>query len=407
MKIAILTLGTRGDVQPYAVLGQGLRKRGHEVILSTTRNFETLVKSFGVNFLPVEADYQTIMGSDEGKKILQANPFAIQKYWVKWIYPLILQSLIEFYNLSQDCDKVIYHVKTMADSFADQFPEKMIRAMVVPIIQPTTSFINPGFSGLPIPSFLNKLSYKLTDLGIKMMSKPIKQFRKTVGLSEKYSKINTPCLYAISSAFLNKPIDYPANCYFTGFWFGNSSLKLETNLVEFINKAEPPLLLTFGSMPLNHKINLERALNNVTKEFKTRIIVVKNWGLNCTKRLEDNPSIKVINEAPFEKLFPLIKAVIHHGGAGTTTACIRAGKPFFTCPAIFPISDQQFWGWLAYKKGLAVQPVPLKNLTEQNLLERVFELLTNEKLYMNSKLLAEIVNGENGVTNAVDEIEKN
>jgi sterol 3beta-glucosyltransferase len=165
MKIAILTLGTRGDVQPYAVLGQALQQRGHQVTLATAKNFESLVRSYGIGFAPVEADYQAILQTEEGKRIMKGNPLAIRRNLEKWIYPLIRDSLSDFHALAQDSDRVLYHVKTLADSFADQFPEKMIRAMVVPAVQPTSAFANPAFSGLPIPSFLNRFSYKLTDWG--------------------------------------------------------------------------------------------------------------------------------------------------------------------------------------------------------------------------------------------------
>lgn len=69
MKIAILTMGTRGDVQPYAILGQALRERGHEVTLSTAKNFESLVNSYGIGFRPVEADFQALLASEEGKNL--------------------------------------------------------------------------------------------------------------------------------------------------------------------------------------------------------------------------------------------------------------------------------------------------------------------------------------------------
>src|SRR5690606_14037057 len=161
MKIAILTLGTRGDVQPYAVLGQALKDRGHQVTLSTAKNFEQLVRSYGIDFIPVEADFQAILDSDEGKKMLKGNPFAIKRNLNTLVYPLIAQSLREFYQLALKSDLVLYHVKTLADAFADQFPGKMIRASVLPIIEPTRAFANPAFSGLTIPRMLNSLTYKL------------------------------------------------------------------------------------------------------------------------------------------------------------------------------------------------------------------------------------------------------
>ncbi|MBD0284137.1 MAG: glycosyltransferase [Flavisolibacter sp.] len=62
MKIALLTLGSRGDVQPYAILGQTLKQQGHQVTLSTAKNFETLVRSYRINFRPVDVNSRNVIG---------------------------------------------------------------------------------------------------------------------------------------------------------------------------------------------------------------------------------------------------------------------------------------------------------------------------------------------------------
>jgi sterol 3beta-glucosyltransferase len=111
MKIAILTLGTRGDVQPYAMLGQALKLRGHKVTLSTAKNFEQLVKSFEIDFAPIEADFQELLNSDEGKKMMKGNPFAVKRNLNTWVYPLITNSLIEFYKLAMESDIILYHIQ--------------------------------------------------------------------------------------------------------------------------------------------------------------------------------------------------------------------------------------------------------------------------------------------------------
>jgi sterol 3beta-glucosyltransferase len=403
MKIALLTLGTRGDVQPFAVLGKALQQRGHSVTLCTARNFATLVASYGLSFEPVEADYQTLLDSEEGKKIMKANPLAIRRNLEKWVYPLVERSLHQFYTLARQSDRVVYHVKTLADVFADQFPERMIRAMPVPAVQPTAAFANPAFSGFPIPKLLNTWSYKLTQWSLKMLSKPIRRFRVAHGLPEAYVRISTPFLYGISPAFLPQPSDYPVGSLFTGFWFDNSTEELNPELQQFLQAGPPPLLLTFGSMPFRSRFDLPAALQELATS--TRVVIVKGWGLKEVEQLTSNPSIQVIEAAPFNQLFPRVRGVIHHGGIGTTAECLRAGKPMFICPILHPIGDQYFWGQQAHQKGVGVWPVPLAKLSKEQFLVGAHELLHNTSLHMASQQLAAQIHQENGLQEAIEAIE--
>jgi sterol 3beta-glucosyltransferase len=365
LKIAILTLGTRGDVQPYAVLGRTLKERGHSVTLATAKNFESLVLSYGIHFEPVEADYQEVLNTPEGKKMMKANPLAIQRNLEKWVYPLIENSLNTFYQLAQEADLVLYHVKSLADTFADQFPEKMIKAMVVPVIEPTRAFANPAFSGVYFPKFFNRFTYKLTDLSMKTVANPVKRFRIKNGLSEKFTKVSTPVLYGISKHFLFEPNDFSSQSYFSGFWNETSQMPLSEDLQQFLNTGEKPLLVTFGSMPFSTKMNLEKALLHLVQTENIRVIVMRGWGVAKTENWAQHPQIFVAESAPFDTLFPMVKAAIHHGGIGTTANCLQAGIPFWVCPVLYPVGDQQFWGNLAFEKGLALKPVPLKKLSQE------------------------------------------
>lgn len=406
MKIAILTMGTQGDVQPFAVLGQALKKRGHQVTLSTAKNFEKLVTSYGIEFIPVDADFQEFLNSEEGKKMMK-NPFRARKNLSIWVYPMIFSAMTTFYRIAKESDRVIFHVKTMGDYFADQFPEKMIMANVIPAIEYTNEFINPVFSALPIPSFLNRLSYKLSTLGIKMMMQPVHEFRKAEGLPLKFRKPELPSIYGISEYYLSKPKDYPPATHFTGFWTSQSQTELENDLLDFIHQGTPPLLITFGSMTFETKIDLPNAINRLSLELNVRVIIVKGWGFNNTSKLEGNPNIKVIQSAPYDKLFPYVKAVINHGGIGTISACLIAGKPFFSCPVLYPLGDQYFWGYIGYKKGVALKPVAFKNLTQQKLIQNARSLLSTEKLYTKSIELSKKLKFENGIEKAIELIETN
>jgi sterol 3beta-glucosyltransferase len=364
------------------------------------------VKSYEIDFLPIDADFQEFLTSDEGKKMMK-NPFRTKKNLSIWVYPMIFSSMTAFYKLSKESDLFIFHVKTMGDYFADQFPEKMIKANVIPAIEYTREFINPVFSALPIPSFLNGLSYKLSDLGISMMMKPVIEFRKAEGLPVKFKKPVLPSIYGISEHYLTKPTDYPANSHFTGFWISQSQTELDKGLLEFINQGSPPLLITFGSMTFETKIDLPNAINRLSNELDLRVIIVKGWGFKNIGILEVNPNIKVIESAPYDKLFPHVRAIINHGGIGTISACLIAGKPFFTCPVLYPLGDQHFWGNIGYKKGIALKPIGLKNLTEKRLIENAKKLLTTETLYKNSSAIANKIKNEKGVGKAIELIELN
>ena len=404
MKIALLTLGTRGDVQPFAVLGKALKKRGHEVSVSSAANFTSFLQSYNLNFVPVDADFQEILNSPEGKKMM-SNPFSARRHLNRLIYPMMQDAMSKFYKLSKENDIVLYHVKAIADYYADGLNAKLIRTNVVPAIQPTKEFVNPIVSSLNLPAFLNKFSYKLSDLGMKMMSKPINNFRRSVGITKKYKKQNLPSIYGLSKHFISQPKDYPANSYFTGFWFDQSLDELDSDVLNFIKNGESPILFTLGSMPFESKINLVKILNRITNEAGTRVIVVKGWGLNETYQLEENKNVKIISGAPYDKLLPHVRAAIHHGGIGTVAECLRAGKPFLTCPVLFPLGDQHFWGMIAYKKGLALKPLPLKKLDENKFIGAAKELLKNETLYENANQMANKLKTEDGVAYASDLIE--
>lgn len=405
MKIALLTMGTRGDVQPFAVVGKALKQHGHDVTLATAKNFTSFIASYGLNFRPVEADFEAVLNSPEGKKMM-SNPLSARKHMHRLIYPMIEDSLKTFYDVAKDCDVVLFHVKAMADFFAEKIPGKLVRANVVPAIEATKEFVNPILSSFPVPSFLNRFSYKLSDMGIKMMSKPVNKFRQEIGITTKYKKPQLPSVYGISPSFLAQPKDYPANTYYTGFWTEDCPASLPPDVDEFIKAGAAPLLITFGSMPFESKMNLASALTNLTEKLKTRLIVVKGWGLSNTTELEQNKNIKIVESIPYDILFPHVKAVIQHGGIGTVASCLKAGKPFVVCPILYPLGDQHFWGTIAYKKGVALKPIPLKYIDEKRLTGLAANLLSNENLYTSSMQIMEKIKHENGIENVVRIIEE-
>jgi len=406
MKIAISTIGTRGDVQPYAILGQALAHKGHDVTLSTGKNFKSLVEGYGINFHPLNVDYEKILTSEEGKKILKADLFAIQRNMDKLIYPLIENSLNECYQLAQTSDLFIYRPKTLADVFTGQLNTKAIRAAVVPAMEETAAFLNPVLSGFWLPAFMNRWSYQWVNLRYRVLRKPISQFCIQNGLQTHNSKIkyNIPSIYGISEHLLERPKDWSKAHQLTGFWFPDKTFSLPVDLLDFLDAGEPPILITFGSMPVKKEI--AAMIIQTLFEINERFLIAACWSDWNIPEVEQSGKLKIIASAPFEALLPRVKAIVHHGGIGTTAECLRAGKPMFVCPILYPVGDQYFWGDLAYKKGFAVKPVPISRLTPAILKERIAQLITNGFLKDNCQIMAEKLASEDGIEKAIQLIEQ-
>jgi sterol 3beta-glucosyltransferase len=149
---------------------------------------------------------------------------------------------------------------------------------------------------------------------------------------------------------------------------------------------------------------MKRSLVELSEKLNVNILVVKGWGFADVAD-DEHGNFKIIETAPFDKLFPRVSAVVHHGGIGTLSLCLRAGVPSFSCPVIFPLGDQYFWGHHAYKIGCGVKPVPIKKLNVRRLTDGITEMLATESLRDKCKNMASRLASENGLENACRVIE--
>lgn len=400
MRIALLTQGTRGDVEPFILLGKELKKQGHIVTVSAPSNFNKIILDAGLLSKPISIDVQKYLDSDEGKKMLMVNPFIIIRNLKKMIFPHIIESLDLYYSLCQNNDKIFYHTKTLCDCFSEYFPGKMIRAMLVPAVVRTSYFANPALSGFCLFKHIPKQSYFIQDLTTVLFRKPIRKFlvSKNLKLTHKKYIEQIPFVYAVSELLLDKPKDYPTNTFFTGFWKdSNNNSHISPALEQFINNGQAPLVVTFGSM-VHKKINkCIEILKEICLEKNERLIIVKGW--NKSISIDQSETIFLVDTVPYDALFKRVKAVIHHGGIGTTAACLYAGTPMLILPVMYPVGDQMFWGEKAMEKGLAAQPLPLKNISKRKLEERINVLLKSNKIKSRCKEIKDQITNENGIAN--------
>ena len=149
MNVAILALGTRGDVQPYVALGVGLKEAGHEVTLVTGKGFGGLVAGRGLRFAALDVDPLELAQSREGRAALRSPKAALRM--ARGLMPAMRRMLVDEWEtvVSLKADAVVYHPKALGGyHVAEALSILGFLALASPALSPTREFPSPL---LPLP----------------------------------------------------------------------------------------------------------------------------------------------------------------------------------------------------------------------------------------------------------------
>lgn len=399
MKICILTIGTRGDVQPYIALGLGLKATGHEVTISTLDEFKPLVNQYGLVHDNLRGDFLKAAQSSIGQK--GGNPLRLIRQYVE----MAKDTLADEWASAQKAEVLIYNPAAIGGfHIAEKLNIPTVAAFPAPLYSPTKEFPSPflPFSNLGL---FNKLSHQFfAKMGPAMYRNPINQFRKDIlGLPPakgEYLLHGKPItkLYSYSESIVPRPADWDESSVVTGYWFldAPASWQPDTELVRFLQDGSTPVYIGFGSMFMNGgKQKTEIALEALRLAGQRGIIATGWGGLTGENKPKD---IFVLDAVPHDWLFPKVAAIVHHGGAGTTGAALRAGKPQIVCPFV---GDQPFWGRRVADLGVSPLPISQTKLTAEKLASAIKYAITNTNLQQCASSIGETIRAENGVERAV------
>ncbi len=420
MNILILTFGSRGDVQPYVALGKGLQSVGHAVTICTSSQFESFIVEHGLNYGYMTNELLKLMDSEAGRDAME-NTTNIWE-WVKTVRklyqqvaPLQRQMLQDSWQVTQSLqpDLILYHPKAFgAPHFAEKLNIPVMTAVLQPTYVPTAEFPGAGFPNWKLGGWYNRLSYSLI-LGITKASigKFVKEWRAThelPPLSRGIDVLHTqdgkaiPVLHGHSPHVVPTPKDWPNTAVATGYWFLDriDTWQPPRELQAFLDAGDPPIYVGFGSISGRNPQRLTQLIIEGLQQAGVRGILATGWGGLSATSLPD--TIFKIEQAPHDWLFPRMAAVVHHGGAGTTAAGLRAGRPTLICPFF---GDQPFWGKRVHALGVGCAPIPQKQLTAEKLATALRELITTPSYQHNAEILGEQLRQEDGVAQAVRFIE--
>ncbi|KAK9757376.1 hypothetical protein RND81_01G158200 [Saponaria officinalis] len=403
LKIAVLVVGTRGDVQPFLAMAKRLQEFGHHVRLATHINFSNFVKSAGVEFYPLD------MARNKGLIPSAPGEISIQRKQLKAIIESLLPACTE-----PDIETgVPFKAQAIIANPPAYGHAHVAEALGVPLHifftmpwTPTYEFPHP-LARVP-QSAGNWLSYIIVDLLIwwgirsyindfrkrKLKLPPIAYFSLYRG-----SISHFPTGYMWSPHLVAKPKDWGPVVDVVGYCFLNLGSKYQPreDFVEWINKGTKPIYIGFGSMPLEDPGRTTGIILEALKDTGQRGILDRGWGdLGVFSEVPDH--IFLLDNCPHDWLFPQCSAVVHHGGAGTTAAGLRAGCPTTIVPFF---GDQFFWGDRIHQKGLGPEPIPIAQLSVEALSNAIRFMLEPE---VKSRVLeiAQLIENEDGVAAAVD-----
>jgi sterol 3beta-glucosyltransferase len=212
-----------------------------------------------------------------------------------------------------------------------------------------------------------------------------------------------PVLYGYSQYVLPAPKDWDATHQVTGYWFLDApdTWNPPADLVKFLEAGPPPIYIGFGSMGSRNPQEAGHLAIEALERSGQRGVVASGWGGLTPATVPE--SVYLVSEVPHQWLFERMSAVVHHGGAGTTGAGLRAGIPSIIIPFM---GDQPFWGKRIADLGVGPTPIPRKKLTSHALAEAITQAVSLPAMRQRAYALGQQIRAENGVAKAVALIEQ-
>jgi sterol 3beta-glucosyltransferase len=308
---------------------------------------------------------------------------------------------------------IVHHPKCLAGPhMAEALGVPGVLSLPLPFSTPTRAFPLPLLGNASLPGWANRLSYTLARATTILYGRVINDFRRRVGLGA-IGRLADPLrnpdgspvtvLYPYSRHVVPVPTDFPPSAHVTGYWFlpYDPAWRPDVRLVDFLAAGEPPVYVGFGSMGFGKGADERRdAVLRALAAHRLRGVVATGWG-GLTAGDAPSDDVLVVDAVPHDWLFDRVAAVVHHGGAGSTAAGLRAGKPSLVCPFL---GDQPFWGARVHALGAGPAPLPARKLAA-GLTERLGDLVRSPEYRPRAADVGERIRGEDGLGRGVAAIE--
>jgi len=361
MRIALASFGSRGDVQPFIVLGLALVRAGHEVVLCASRDFAELVATHGLPFHEIGQDFQASLRATEGR--LGAM--------VDLTHESITRQLETLPQAVEGSDLLVATGGLLTGPSVAQalgIPYRYVS--FCPRLQRSRYHTAPAIPINHAPQWFNRLTWWLNSTAWNMAARePLDAWRARRGLGPSrdlfHEAVTEAPLLAADPLLAPLPPDLLGNVPQVGAFLMEDPRPLPAEVEAFLDGGEPPVYIGFGSMVDSDPVQLTREVVKAARAAGVRAILSRGWtGLGGGEALP--PEVLALGPVSHSALLPRVRAMVHHGGAGTTHAAALAGIPQVIVPHHL---DQHYWADRVHTLGVAPEPLKRSRLTARQLAE--------------------------------------
>jgi len=408
MNITILTYGSRGDVQPFLPLLVGLMARGHSVKLAAPSRFKELVEGYEIQFVPLAGEPEDLSRrmNDAGYNFVK-----ITRELMNHAIEIGLDVMRQTEEACKGANLIIHTFAHAvgAHTLAREMNIPDIHIQGFPMFTPTGDYPNitlPDLKFRALNRFTHILSQKITWWTAVF---GFEQVRRRAGLPKRklYFPFDddplrppTPILCAWSPSVLPPSTDWKPNVHVTGYHFFdlNNSYQPPVELQNFLSAGISPICISFGSMVNRDAENIDHIVRDALRQTNQRGIILSGWSKVNRSSSKD---LLYLESVSHDWLLPRCGMIMHHGGAGTTSAGLRAGIPNIVIPFT---ADQPFWGKRVYAIGAGPMPILVKDLSVENLSHAIADAEA-EIFRKQAQDIGQKIKGEDGITQAIALIE--
>jgi sterol 3beta-glucosyltransferase len=413
----MVAVGSRGDVAPLTGLGTALRDAGHDVSIAAYGMFADLVTGCGLGFRLVPGDPQALGASEQGQRWQEGSTGPMSG--IRFVR-LIAEHMREvnaaiLAAARQDTDVLLL---TGLGGFGGY---RIAEGLGLPSIglalqpgHPTSAFPPPTVTARSLGRWGNRaLARAAMIAGASALDRSSKRLWAQEGMPgfgaremfRRQDAARRPFLYGYSPVVVPRPPDWPEGVEVAGYWWPEhpAGWTPPADLERFLAAGPPPVFVGFGSRNPADAARLTGIVAAARRQAGVRMVIQAGWA-SLGAALQDDGDVIVIGEAPHDWLFPKMSAVVHHAGAGTAAAGLRAGTPTVSVPMI---TDQPFWASRVTALGAGPAAVPYKSLSADSLTAAISDAVSRDSYRSRAQEISKQLASEDGtlpVIRAVDHL---